>query len=104
MIAMLGYLLFSVINLFVMLFGGADGNPWGLRGSVEIFGMPLGLFLGIFAVLMGAYSLVLDFDFIQRGVNGGAPAKYSWTGAFGIMVTIIWLYTEILRVLAISRN
>ncbi len=104
MIAMLGYLLFSVINLFVMLFGGADGNPWGLRGSVEIFGLPLGFFLGVFAVLMGAYSLVLDFDFIQRGVQSGAPAKYSWTGAFGIMVTIIWLYTEILRLLAISRN
>jgi uncharacterized YccA/Bax inhibitor family protein len=104
LIAMLGYLLFSVINLFIMWFGGADGNPWGLRGSVEIFGMPLGFFLGIFAVIMGAYSLVMDFDFIQRGVQAGAPAKYSWTGAFGIMVTLIWLYTEILRLLAISRN
>jgi uncharacterized YccA/Bax inhibitor family protein len=104
LIMMLGYLLFSVINLFIMLFGGAEGNPWGLRGSVEIFGMPLGFCLGLFAVLLGAYSLVMDFDYIQRGVATGAPAKYSWTGAFGIMVTIIWLYTEILRMLAISRN
>jgi uncharacterized YccA/Bax inhibitor family protein len=55
-------------------------------------------------VLLGAYSLVLDFDFIRNGVANRMPAKYEWTGGFGIMVTVIWLYTEILRLLAISRN
>ncbi|TPW93743.1 Bax inhibitor-1/YccA family protein, partial [Schumannella luteola] len=104
LIAMVGYLLFSVINVFVMIFGGADANPWGLRGSVELFGIPLGLILGVFAVLLGAYSLVLDFDFIQKGVQNRIPKKYQWTGAFGIMVTVIWLYTEILRLLAIARR
>ena len=53
---------------------------------------------------MGAYSLVLDFDFIQRGVQNKAPRKFGWSGAFGIMVTVIWLYLEILRMLAIARD
>jgi len=103
MVAMIGYLVFSLINVVIMIFGGADGNPWGLR-SQEIFGIPLGLILGVFVVLLAAYSLVLDFDFIQRGVNNRAPRKYGWTGAFGIMVTVIWLYLELLRMFAIARD
>lgn len=104
MIALFGYLIYSVINLFVMMFGGAGGNPWGLNGSVEIFGIPLGVILGILVVIMGAYSLVLDFDMVQRGVQNKAPKVYGWRAAFGIMVTMIWLYTEILRLLAIARQ
>ena len=104
LIAMVGYLVFSLVNVGIMIFGGAGGNPWGLRGSVEIFGIPLGVILGVFVVILAAYSLVLDFDFIQRGVNNKAPAKYGWTGAFGIMVTVVWLYLELLRMFAIARN
>ena len=104
LIAMVGYLVFSLVNIGIMIFGGAGGNPWGLRGSVEIFGIPLGVILGVFVVILAAYSLVLDFDFIQRGVQNRAPRKYGWTGAFGIMVTVIWLYLEILRMLAIARR
>lgn len=104
LIAMVGYLVFSLVNVGIMLFGGAGGNAWGLRGSVEIFGIPLGVVLGVFVVILAAYSLVLDFDFIQRGVQNRAPRKYGWTGAFGIMVTVIWLYLEILRMLAIARR
>lgn len=104
LIAMVGYLVFSLVNVGIMIFGGANGNPWGLRGDVELFGIPLGVILGVFVVILAAYSLVLDFDFIQRGVNNKAPRKYGWTGAFGIMVTVIWLYLELLRMLAISRN
>ncbi|NYF09699.1 putative YccA/Bax inhibitor family protein [Leifsonia sp. AK011] len=104
LIAMIGYAVFSLVNLGIMIFGGANGNPWGLRGDVEIFGIPLGVVLGVFVVILAAYSLVLDFDFIQKGANNKAPAKYGWTGAFGIMVTVIWLYLELLRMLAIARN
>ena len=53
---------------------------------------------------MAAYSLVLDFDQIQQGVRRGIPARYGWTGAFGIMVTVVWLYFEFLRLIAILRN
>ena len=104
LMAIVGYLVFSLVNIGIMIFGGAGGNPWGLRGSVEIFGIPLGVILGVFVVILAAYSLVLDFDFIQRGVNNKAPAKYGWTGAFGIMVTVVWLYLELLRMFAIARN
>ncbi|NYD66811.1 Bax inhibitor-1/YccA family protein [Agromyces atrinae] len=104
LIAMVGYLVFSLVNVGIMIFGGAGGNPWGLRGDVEIMGIPLGVILGIFVVILAAYSLVLDFDYIQKGVNAGAPKKFGWSGAFGIMVTVIWLYLEILRMLAIARD
>ena len=79
------------------------GGAFGLRSSIEIFGIPLGLIIGVFVVIMAAYSLVLDFDQIQRGVRNGAPRVYGWVGAFGIMVTVVWLYVEILRMIAILR-
>jgi uncharacterized YccA/Bax inhibitor family protein len=102
LIAMVGYLVFSLVNFGLMIFGVND-DPWGLR-SAEIFGIPLGVILGVFVVIMAAYSLVLDFDFIQQGVRNRAPRKYEWTGVFGIMVTVIWLYLEILRMLAIAQS
>ncbi len=103
LVVMIGYLLFSLVNVGLMAFG-VNNDPWGLRTSVEIAGIPLGVILGVLAVLLGAYSLVLDFDFIQKGVQNRVPARYQWTGAFGIMVTIIWLYLEILRLIAILRR
>lgn len=102
LIAMVGYVVFSLINMLLVSFN-VISNPWGI-GGMEIFGIPLGLIIGVFAVLLGAYSLVLDFEFIRNGVANRMPAKYEWTGGFGIMVTVIWLYTEILRMLAITRN
>jgi len=102
LIAMVGYLVFSLVNFGLMIFGVTD-DPWGLRGA-EIMGIPLGVIIGVLVVIMAAYSLVLDFDFIQQGVRNRAPRKYGWTGAFGIMVTVIWLYLEILRILAIARD
>lgn len=102
LVAMVGYLVFSLINVGLQMFGVIT-TPFGL-GSTEIMGIPLGVILGVLCVLMGAYSLVLDFDFIQRGVQNKAPRKFGWSGAFGIMVTVIWLYLEILRMLAIARD
>ncbi|MRG61248.1 hypothetical protein GE115_15440 [Agromyces sp. CFH 90414] len=104
LVAMVGYLVFSLVNLGMMLFGATD-NAFGLRSEPSfIFGIPWGVIIGILVVIMAAYSLVLDFDFIQQGVRNRAPKKYSWTGAFGVMVTVIWLYLEILRILAIAQS
>ncbi|KAA9157138.1 Bax inhibitor-1/YccA family membrane protein [Microbacterium lushaniae] len=104
LIAMVGYLVFSLLNIGLMLFNvPIAGGAFGLR-SMEIFGIPLGVIIGLLVVVMAAYSLVLDFDQIQRGVRAGAPRKYAWVGAFGIMVTVVWLYVEILRILAILRG
>jgi len=103
LVALIGYALFSIINVVLSL-TGVVADPWGLRTGVEIFGIPLGIVLGILAVLLGAYSLVLDFDFIKQGVDNAAPKAYGWRGAFGIMLTVIWLYLEILRLIAIARD
>ncbi|MDQ0745226.1 putative YccA/Bax inhibitor family protein [Clavibacter sp. B3I6] len=102
MVAMVGYLLFSLLNFGLMAFGVTD-SAFGLR-SQPVFGIPLGVILGIFVVLLASYSLVLDFDFIQRGVRAGAPRRYGWTAAFGLVVTIVWLYVELLRLFAILRG
>ncbi len=102
LVAMIGYAVFSLVNFGLMAFG-VTSSMFGLR-DVTFLGMPLGFWLGILVVLMAAYSLVLDFDSVKTGVERGAPAKYGWTAAFGIMVTVIWLYLEILRLLAILRG
>ncbi|KFF60015.1 membrane protein [Cryobacterium sp. MLB-32] len=96
-IAMVGYGVFSLINFGLMIFGGVDG-AFGLRSGW------LGVAIGLLAVVMAAYSLVLDFDFIQKGVNNGAPSKYGWSAAFGIVLTVVWLYIELLRIFAILRG
>ncbi|MBO0981770.1 Bax inhibitor-1/YccA family protein [Microbacterium sp. SD291] len=104
MIAMVGYMVFSLLNLVLMWTGVLpQEQAFGLM-SAEIMGIPLGLIIGVLVVIMAAYSLVLDFDQIQQGVRNGAPRKYGWLGAFGIMVTVVWLYVEILRIIAIVRG
>ena len=102
LIAMIGYAVFSLINVGMMLFGATD-NAFGMR-SAEIFGIPIGLILGVLVVLLAAYSLVLDFDQIKTGVENGAPRMFAWRAVFGIVLTVIWLYMEILRMLAILRG
>tara|TARA_B100000900_G_scaffold66545_2_gene51780 strand:- start:3288 stop:4040 length:753 start_codon:yes stop_codon:yes gene_type:complete len=57
-----------------------------------------------FIVAVGAFSLVIDFDFIEEGAEKGAPKYMEWYGAFGLLVTLIWLYLEILRLLAKLKN
>lgn len=61
---------------------------------------PIGIAFSLFVVGIAAFNLVLDFDFIERGAEHGAPKYMEWYGAFGLVVTLIWLYLEILRLLA----
>ena len=102
LVAMVGYLAFSLVNVGLMLFGVTQ-SAFGLL-DVTVFGIPLGVAIGIFVVLMAAYSLILDFDQIKTGVQRGAPRIYGWTAAFGLIVTLVWLYLEILRILAIVAS
>lgn len=60
----------------------------------------IGIGISVFIVIIAALNLVLDFDFIEEGAKYGAPKYMEWYGAFGLMVTLIWLYLEILRLLA----
>jgi uncharacterized YccA/Bax inhibitor family protein len=59
----------------------------------------LGIGISLFVVVVAALNLVLDFDLIERGAQAGAPKYMEWYGAFALMVTLIWLYLEILRLL-----
>ncbi|HMD08871.1 MAG TPA: Bax inhibitor-1/YccA family protein [Candidatus Acidoferrum sp.] len=65
---------------------------------------PWGIAFSLFVIAIAAFNLVLDFDMIETGVNGGAPKYMEWYGAFGLMVTLIWLYLEILRLLGKVRR
>jgi len=65
---------------------------------------PLGIVISLVIVGVAAFNLLLDFDFIERGVQMGAPRYMEWYGAFGLMVSLIWLYLEILRLLAKLRE
>ena len=60
----------------------------------------IGIGFSVFVVVIAALNLVLDFDFIEHGVEQGAPKYMEWYGAFGLLVTLVWLYIEILRLLA----
>jgi uncharacterized YccA/Bax inhibitor family protein len=60
----------------------------------------LSIGFSLFVVVIASLNLVMDFDFIEEGVKKGAPKYMEWYGAFGLLVTLIWLYLEILRLLA----
>lgn len=104
-IVLIGYGLFSLVNFGMMLFGATGDLAFGMRSAPSpIFGIPWGVLLGGLAVLLGAYSLVMDFEGIELGVKRGVHKKYGWSAAFGLTMTIIWLYVEILRIIAILRG
>ena len=65
---------------------------------------PLGIGFSLFVVVIASLNLVLDFDFIEKGAQVGAPKHMEWYGAFGLIVTLVWLYLEILRLLAKTRR
>ena len=87
-----GIAILYLIN-FVMSFFGSGMGIISSNGTMGI------LFSG-FVVVIAALNLVLDFDFIEEGAEMGAPKYMEWYGAFGLLVTLIWLYLEILRLLA----
>lgn len=97
-IAMGGYLVFSLLNVVLMLFGVGGGTYGPLRSD------NWGILVGLFAVGLAAACFIVDFDSVKRGVEAGAPRKLAWSAAFGLTVTLVWLYLEILRILAIMRN
>ena len=97
MIAMIGYALFSVVNL-VMMMTGLQTEMFGLRSGW------IGVAVGVLAIGLAAFSLIMDFTSIEAGVRSGAPERFSWTAAFGLTVTLVWLYVEIIRLLAILRG
>lgn len=104
LVAIVGYMVFQLVNL-VLMWTGVTSGTFGIMSQPSfLFGIPWGVVIGIFVVVMAAYSLILDFDQIKTGVQRGAPRIYAWTAAFGLIVTLVWLYLEILRILAIIAS
>jgi uncharacterized YccA/Bax inhibitor family protein len=95
--AMIGYLIFALVNVVASFMG--VGGGWGFGGS----GL-LGIVISLFAVGLASYSLAIDFDTIDRAVAAGAPERYSWLLGHGLIVSVVWLYLELLRLLARMRD
>ncbi len=90
--ATLGLMAFYLVSFVISLFGG----------SVAFLDSPsmLGIGLSIFAAVLAALNLALDFDFIEKGSKAGMPKAMEWYAAFGLLVTLVWLYLEMLRLLS----
>jgi uncharacterized YccA/Bax inhibitor family protein len=89
-----GFLVLLLINGLAALFG-AD---MGLRSG------PLGILVGIVGIGLGAFFLSLDFHEIEQGIRGGAPEREAWRAAFGLTLSLVWIYIEMLRLIAILRG
>jgi uncharacterized YccA/Bax inhibitor family protein len=98
MIAAVGYLVFGLLNLLLSAFSvGGWQNVYTSGGILPVL-------ISGFGVALASFFLVLDFDFAEQGIRNGLPRVYAWTAAFGLVVTLVWLYLEILRLLAILRG
>lgn len=90
-----GYFIFALLNLGAsLIFGFSAFYDTGI----------LGIGISLFAVGLASLNLILDFNFIEQGVRNGLPEKESWRAAFGLMVTLVWLYIEMLRLISLLRQ
>ncbi len=94
--AVIGYAIFALINLGYALY---TGTRFGIGGTGA-----LGIGISVFAIGLASAMLAVDFDSIDRAIAAGAPEKYSWLLAHGLIVTLVWLYLEILRLLGRLRS
>ena len=96
-IVVLATIAFAALMLGNFVFSIFTGGL-GLRGGL------IGIGISAIAIVLAVLNLVLDFDYIERGVQMGAPASESWRGAFGLTVTMVWLYVELLHILSLLRG
>jgi uncharacterized YccA/Bax inhibitor family protein len=93
--AVFGMVGLSLLQLVVGVFGG-DLGFYGLT--------PLGFVFSLVGLVLGIFMLILDFDFVENGVRAGLPERESWRAAFALTVSLVWIYTNLLRLLAIMRR
>ncbi len=96
-IATMGVMVLYLVSFVISLFGTT--LPF-LDGSNMLFSIGFSLFV----CGLAAANLALDFDFIERGIKSGLPQNYEWVAGLGLVVTLVWLYLEILRLLSYLRN
>lgn len=93
--SLMGFVAVSLLSLVMSFFGSSLG--------VNGFG-PVGFVFACLGLVLGVFMLILDFDFVEKGIEAGLPERESWQAALGLTVTIVWIYTNILRILAIINN
>ncbi|MER5279481.1 Bax inhibitor-1/YccA family protein [Streptomyces sp. NPDC002809] len=93
MAAAMGFMLLMMVNLLFAVFGGGDGLGFRSGG--------LGILFGVIGIILGACFLALDFKQVEDGIAYGAPREESWLAAFGLTMTLVWIYLEMLRLLSI---
>ncbi len=92
---MFGFVAVTLLDVVLSMFNAEIGfNGFG----------GLGLIMSVVGLALGVLMLILDFDFVEKGIAAGLPERESWRAAFGLTVTIVWIYIEILRILAILRG
>jgi uncharacterized YccA/Bax inhibitor family protein len=97
---------FVVAAMFGMVALGLLEMVLGFFGSqIGFFGFgALGLLFAVGGLILGVFMLILDFDFVEKGIAAGLPERESWRAAFGLTVSLVWIYTNLLRILAIFQQ
>ncbi|KPI17087.1 protein of unknown function DUF1112 [Actinobacteria bacterium OK074] len=93
----IAFMVVMAVNLLLVAFGVAEDG--GLRSMG-----PMGVIVGLLAILLGAFFLTLDFKQIEDGIAYGAPREEAWLAAFGLTMTLVWIYVEMLRLVAIFSS
>ncbi|MEV6397570.1 Bax inhibitor-1/YccA family protein [Streptomyces sp. NPDC051907] len=96
MAAAMGFVLLMMVNLLFSVFGGGDGLGFRSGG--------LGILFGVIGIILGACFLALDFKQVEDGIAYGAPREESWLAAFGLTMTLVWIYMEFLRLISILQG
>lgn len=97
-------ILFAMIGIFAMYLAGAVASLFG--ADIAFWNQPtgLGIAVSVGIAIIAALNLAIDFEFIRRGVEAGFPKSMEWYAAFSLMVSLVWLYLEVLRLLALLRE
>jgi len=93
--AMFGMIALGLLEMVLLMFG----NSIGISG----FG-PVAFLFSVAGLVLGVFMLILDFDFIEQGIRNGLPARESWRASFALTVSLVWIYTNLLRILAILQQ
>lgn len=98
--ATIGFAVAMLLNFVLSFFGINLGLRAGVDGPVSL----LAIGVSLLGAVLASLNLILDFDYVEQGIASGAPAKASWKAAFGLTVTLVWLYVEILRLISYIRR
>ena len=97
---------FVIAAMFGMV--GAQPDRAGAQPVQRRFGLfgfgSIGMLFAVAGLVLGVFMLILDFDFVEQGIANGIPERESWRAAFGLTVSLVWIYTNLLRILAIFSS